>query len=138
MDREYCPNGELSAHLCYKKTKPGFRCAATLCTDLPDNPPISKIGRLPDKCPDDRELHGRLCYPKCPKNYKRYGDNLEFCTEICPPGFTRIGIGGCVKPVKWLPVGKSTLDPNYGECPDGKKYKDGMCYNEIIPEFPKE
>ena len=49
--------------------------------------------------------------------------NLEMCTSNCPKYFKDIGIGGCEKPAKTLPVGKSTLDPNYGACEKGKVYK---------------
>ena len=69
--KKTCPSNKpfYDAGLCYPKTRPGFKCGATLCTMA--NPPKSKIGYLPDKCPDNRILNGRLCYPKCPKNYHR-------------------------------------------------------------------
>jgi hypothetical protein len=38
---------------------------------------------LPNKCPDNRELHGRLCYPKCPTGYERLG-SYEYCVSSCP------------------------------------------------------
>ena len=137
MDRQYCDSDrDMEAGLCYKKPKDGFKCGATLCTN--DNPPKPKVGRLPDKCPDDRELHGRLCYPPCPKYYTRDAGNVEMCSESCPPGFNDIGIGGCEKPVKWLPVGKSILDPKYGDCGPTKTMEAGLCKPQLFPEFLKK
>jgi len=134
--RQYCDSDRtMESSLCYKKPKDGFKCSATLCTN--DNPPKSKVGRLPDKCPDNRELHGRLCYPPCDKYYTRDAGNVEMCSESCPPGFNDIGVGGCEKPVKWLPVGKSILDPKYGDCGPAKEMEAGLCKPVLFPDFLK-
>jgi hypothetical protein len=95
----------------------------------------SRIGSLPDKCPDNRELVGRLCYPNCSdeaasrgKNwsggYERRGDNLEFCSTKCPSDHKNIGIGGCERP--YVDVG--TGIPVH-VCPNGKINKGSLCYN---------
>ena len=88
----------------------------------------SVIGTLPSKCPtSDRELHGRLCYPKCPTGYKRQGGNLENCETNCPTGFKDIGIGGCEKP-----SGKSEVKglAAIGTCPEEMERKPLGCFKK--------
>lgn len=92
-----CPSDrQLEAGLCYTTPKPGFDCFVTSCS----KPNIqSQIGTPPVGCSGDREMVGRLCYPKCNSNgYERKGYNLEFCTNNCPDGFTDLGVIGCERP----------------------------------------
>lgn len=86
----------------------------------------SQIGTLPDGCPDGRQLIGRLCYPGCSAGYERRGDNLEYCSSVCPAGFTNIGIGGCQKPRRNVD-GKGLTE--VGVCPsETPKRKLELCY----------
>jgi len=129
------------AGLWYPKCKPGwtrihsepYNCqygydgsiigASYVPTTKPARPP----GVFPDKCPtDDRELHNRLCYPKCPAGYERTGGNIEMCQTICPPGFKNIGIGGCEKPRKMVNAKGIT---EVGVCPkDAPVRKGDLCH----------
>lgn len=120
-DRQYCnPDEEMIAGLCYKKPKPGFKCVGIDCRYSKEVK--SKIGQLPTGCPPDRELHGRLCYPKCGEGYTRDAGNIEYCSKACPDGYTDIGIGGCVKPKEEL--------IKIGVCPQGKVKSGARCYDE--------
>ena len=110
--------------LCYKIAKPGFKCTVDNCVKA--NPSISKKGRKPDKCPSGREAIDGLCYPKCPKYYKRDSKNVESCISDCPRGFIEDDFG-CKRPVHKLPKPKLVSDPKYGICLEGKKYEEGMC-----------
>lgn len=67
----------------------------------------------------------QMCYEDCaPKgNFERANGNIEFCSEKCPSGFTDIGVGGCAKPIKWLPVAKVA-----DTCPEGKERIGALCY----------
>lgn len=128
----------------------------------------SLIGTLPDKCPEDKQLFGRLCYPNCGSiakslgkkwEYERRADNLEFCSTKCPTGFKNIGVGGCERPNKSVGVGKAIYMCNdplvkdgllcYPKCEDVDDVKTNMTNNPDIikyngvgpvcwPEYKKE
>lgn len=115
------PDRLLQNEMCYKKPITGFTCHATVCDTSKQIK--SQIGKLPDKCPGDRELHGRLCYPKCPSGYERRSDNLEFCSTICPEGYKNIGIGGCQKPSLKLATN--------GVCKEGYTLDNGRCFKTV-------
>lgn len=113
-----CPTGKvLDTGMCYTAPKTGFTCAVTNCSY--SKQVQSQIGTLPTGCPDNRVLVGRLCYPACPSGYERRGDNLEYCSTICPSGFTNIGIGGCQKPTQEL--------IKVGTCPTGYTKSAATC-----------
>lgn len=104
----------------------------------------SQIGTLPDKCPDGKQLVGRLCYPKCEDGYERRGDNVEYCSTKCPSGFKNIGIGGCERPSKSVGVGKPIHTCNdkekdaglcYTKCTDVKEVQELMKKDPKIKSF---
>lgn len=39
------------------------------------------VGTIPDRCPDDKDQIGALCYSKCPSGYTRFGFD---CHQNCP------------------------------------------------------
>ena len=128
-----CPPGQTNiAGLCYNNCKQGYHfVGGNLCA--PDDGNVvypglkSVIGTLPSQCNSpDRELIGRLCYPKCPNGYERTAGNIEMCQTKCPDGFKNIGIGGCEKPVGYR--------YNVGVCPTTHPYRlEALCYvNESV------
>lgn len=113
-----CPTDrQLEVGMCYIKPKTGFTCAVTNCSY--SKQVQSQIGTLPTGCPDNRTLVGRLCYPACSSGYERRGDNLEYCSTICPSDYTNIGIGGCRKPTLEL--------TKVGTCPTGYTKNGASC-----------
>lgn len=105
-----CPVGRIpDTGMCYVPPKTGFTCAVTNCSYSKQIQ--SQIGTIPKGCPDNRALVGALCYPACSSGYERRGDNLEYCSTICPTDYTNIGIGGCKKPTLEL--------TKVGTCPTG-------------------
>ena len=117
-----CPTGKVlegpsGVGLCYTPPKTGFKCTATMCDY--SKQVQSQIGTLPMGCPDNRVLNGRLCYPACTSGYERRGDNLEYCSTICPTDYTNIGIGGCQKPTLEL--------IKVGTCPTGYTKSSASC-----------
>jgi hypothetical protein len=63
------------------------------------------------KCAPGREQRAAMCYDSCSVHntgqvsYERRNDNIEFCSTVCPPGTTNIGIGGCQKDSYSRPAG---------------------------------
>jgi len=123
--------------LCYNNCKPGYQfnggniCASQAEVHYPELKSV--IGDLPPQCnSSDRELFGRLCYPKCPAGYERTAGNVEMCQTKCPDGFTNIGIGGCEKPAKWVGIAGNRY--NVGVCPSTHPYRlEALCYvNESV------
>lgn len=122
-----CPAGmSIKSGLCYKNCPAGYTQTGTTCYRPPQvkyRSVKSQVGTLPDACVAGKTLVGRLCYPTCPTGYERTSDNLEFCSEICPSGFTNIGIGGCQKPRSSRGVGVPVH-----VCPSGSTLKGLFCY----------
>ncbi len=122
-----CPAGKfLSAGLCYTTCKPGYTQTGATCNRLPQvkyRSIRSQVGTLPDKCSNNKELFGRLCYPACPSGYERKAENLEFCSQKCPSDFKDIGIGGCQKPRDNRGVGVPVH-----KCPANTTLKGLFCY----------
>jgi len=117
-----CPTGKVlegptGVALCYNPPKTGFKCTLTNCSYSKEVQ--SQIGTIPKGCPDNRILNGALCYPQCSSGYERRGDNLEYCSTICPTGYTNIGIGGCQKPTLEL--------AKVGTCPTGYTKDGASC-----------
>jgi hypothetical protein len=121
---------EKSGAIWYPTCKPGFVARGCCVCERPPKT-ISKtvkseIGTLPDACSAGRELHGRLCYPTCQSGYERRGDNIEFCSSICPAGFANIGIGGCQKPRREVEGKGLTI---VGVCPPDTPRREGeLCF----------
>lgn len=114
----------------------------------------SLIGTLPDQCSDGKQLVGRLCYPNCTNvakaagktwPYERRGDNVEFCSTVCPDGFKNIGIGGCERPHESVGVGKPIHTCNepkekdgllcYPRCNDLDEVKQKMARDKTIKSY---
>lgn len=97
----------------------------------------SRIGYAPTKCPSGKEKKKGLCYPICPENYERRGDNIEYCSTKCPDGFTNVGLGGCQRPRNNVSGGKGITV--VGECSWDYPIRTGdLCYRDTKPIFGKK
>ena len=136
-NKEGVGNCERNGLRYYPKCRAGYTnagcCICTIDAKPYYNRLKSVIGTIPTNCVGNKEKIGGLCYPRCPDGYERRGFNLEYCTSICPPNFTNIGIGGCQKPTRRVNNRGSLID--VGICPESHPIKRGeLCYAEIPNE----
>jgi hypothetical protein len=112
-DREYCDPGKSNIdHLCYPDCPPGTSHPPGMPNQCRTDGEISYYSEgIPMSCAAGREQRGALCYDSCSVHnsgeitYERRNDNIEFCSTVCPPGTTQIGIGGCQKDSYTRPAG---------------------------------
>jgi hypothetical protein len=71
------------------------------------------------------EMWGAIAYPTCKPGYYAAGANI--CAQGCPAGMTDIGVS-CTKQTYM----RATLS---GQCPAGKTYEDGLCYDSCGAGF---
>jgi hypothetical protein len=65
------------------------------------------------------EMSGPIAYPTCKAGYYAVGANI--CAQGCPAGMTDMGVS-CTK----QSFMRATIG---GQCPSGKTYQDGLCYD---------
>jgi hypothetical protein len=128
--------------MCYRRCpadKPvgrGFLCYANEINSIGmsyvpasrSKPSYGRGGGEPLKCAPGLEQRGALCYENCSRfnsngvEYERRGDNIDFCSTKCPPGFTNIGIGGCQRES----YGRGAGEPL--KCAPGLEQRGALCY----------
>lgn len=112
-DRQYCDPGKSNIDgLCYTDCPPGMHHPPGMPNQCRTDGDISYYSEgKPMNCAPGREQRGAMCYDSCSGynsgevTYERRNDNIEFCSTVCPPGTTNIGIGGCQKDSYSRPAG---------------------------------
>jgi len=111
--RQYCDSGKSNIDgLCYPDCPPGTSHPPGMPNQCRTDGEISYYSEgVPMSCAPGREQRAAMCYDSCSVHntgqvsYERRNDNIEFCSTVCPPGTTNIGIGGCQKDSYSRPAG---------------------------------
>jgi hypothetical protein len=141
-----CPKGQEKDNdgLCYPRCDNGYSGVGPVCwgqcsVNTKDIGALCNkdsydrgIGKIPSKCPDDKENQNGLCYVKCNNGYS--GDG-PVCWGICPSDFKDIGIS-CSK-IKDYGRGSGYVTKRLCERSDARGAKENGCEKYLDLWYPK-